>query len=216
VVLTAIMGLFDVRAFLRMWHVSRPDFYAAIIALGAVLWLGILQGILLAAVASILLLLLRASRPHVAFLGRVPGTNSYSDLVRHPENEPLSDVIAFRPEASLMYVNADSVLEAVLNRLGTATGPEIRLVVCDLSASPYIDLAGSRMLHDLHKELASRGIALRVVGGHGWVRDLLRADGFGDKVGGLGRFITLDHLLSAGGRQGEPPEGPSEPRRGSS
>ena len=197
VVLTAILGLFDVRAFLRMWQVSRPDFYAATIALGAVLWLGILQGILLAAVASILLLLFRASNPHVAFLGRVPGTNSYSDLERHPENEPLSGVIAFRPEASLMYVNADSVLETVLSRLGAAVAPEMRLVVCDLSASPYVDLAGSRVLHELHRELTSRGITFRVVGGRGRVRDLLRADGLGDKIGGVDRSMTLDHLLSA-------------------
>ena len=75
------------------------------------LLLGILQGILLAALASVLMLLVRASRPHVAFLGRIPGTNSYSDLARHPENETLPGVIAFRPEASLIYVNADAVLD---------------------------------------------------------------------------------------------------------
>jgi SulP family sulfate permease len=113
VVLTAILGLFDFRGLLHMWRASRMDFYAATIAIMGVLLLGILQGILLAALASILLLLARASRPHVAFLGRIPGTNSYSDLDRHPENESLGDVIAFRPEASLLYVNAGSVLETV-------------------------------------------------------------------------------------------------------
>ena len=98
VVLTAILGLFDFPALLHMWRVSRIDFFAATIALAAVLLLGILQGILLAALASILLLLVRASRPHVAFLGRVPGTNSFSDVARHPENEALPGTIAFRPE----------------------------------------------------------------------------------------------------------------------
>jgi len=72
-------------------------------------------------------------------------------------------------------------------------------VVCDLSASPYLDLAGSRMLHELHGELTARGIALRIVGGHGWVRDLLRADGVGEKVGGLERTATLDNLLRRDG-----------------
>ena len=200
VVLTAVYGLLDFPALLRMWRVSRLDFYAAAIALGAVLLLGILQGILLAALASILLLLARASRPHVAFLGRVPGTNHYSDLDRHPENEPLPGVIAFRPEASLIYVNAESVLESVLNRLRAAGPSAIHLVVCDLSASPYLDLAGSRMLHDLHGELVSRGITLRIVGAHGSVRDLLRADGIEDKVGGLDRVVTLDSLLRGNAR----------------
>jgi len=198
VVLTAVLGLLDFPALFRMWRVSRLDFYAAIIALGAVLLLGILQGILLAALASILMLLVRASRPHVAFLGRIPGTNSYSDIARHPENEALPGVIAFRPEASLIYVNSDAVLETVLTRLRAAGPSAIRLVVCDLSASPYIDLAGARMLHELYGELAARGIGLRIVGAHGWVRDLLRAEGVDEKAGGLDRAATLDRLLGDG------------------
>jgi sulfate permease, SulP family len=197
VVLTAVYGLLDFPALLRMWRVSRLDFYAAAIAFVAVLLLGILHGILLAAAASISLLLMRMAQPHVAFLGRVPGTTSYSDMERHPENEPLPGVIAFRPEASLIYVNADSVLESVLHRLDAAGPHAIRLVVCDLSASPYIDLAGSRMLHELYKELSARGITLRVVGGHGWVRDLLRADGLDEKIGGVHRTLTLDSLLAS-------------------
>jgi SulP family sulfate permease len=198
VVLTAVYGLVDFPALVRMWRISRMDFYAAAIALGAVLLLGILQGILLAGLASILMLLARASQPHVAFLGRVPGTNSYSDLARHPENEALHNVIAFRPEASLLYVNADSVLEVVSERLQASS--DIRLVVCDLSASPYIDLAGARMLHRLHDELVCRGITLRIVGARGRVRDLLRADGIAEKISGLDRNMTLDSLFGGIGR----------------
>jgi high affinity sulfate transporter 1 len=197
VVLTAISGLFDFPALFRMWRVSRLDFFAAAIALGGVLVLGILQGILLAALASILMLLARASRPHVAFLGRIPGTNSYSDIARHPENESLPGVIAARPEASLIYVNADAVLASIMSRVRAASSSDIRVVVCDLSASPYLDLAGSRMLHQLHSELAARDIVLRIVGAHGWVRDLLRADGLGEKVGGFDRIDTLDGALSS-------------------
>jgi MFS superfamily sulfate permease-like transporter len=160
-----------------------------------VLLLGILQGILLAATASILLMLARVSNPHVAFLGRVPGTDRYSDMERNPGNEPLPGAIAFRPEASLIYVNADAVRESVLNRLGQAAPAAIRLIVCDLSAAPYVDLAGSRTLRELHAELAGRGITLRVIGAHGSARDLLRADGVDDKVGALGRSVTLESLL---------------------
>ena len=195
VVLTAVYGLLDFPALLHMWRVSRLDFYAAVIALGAVLFLGILHGILLAALVSILLLLARTSNPHVAFLGRIPGTDSYSDMERHPENEPLAGVIAFRPEASLIYVNAEAVMESVLNRLRATNDTTVKLIVCDLSASPYLDLAGSRMLHNLNDELTSRGIALRIVGALGSVRDLLRADGLEDKVGELNRATTLVGLL---------------------
>jgi MFS superfamily sulfate permease-like transporter len=136
----------------------------------------------------------------VAFLGRIPGTNSYSDLARHPENEALPGVLAFRPEASLLYANADAVLETLLTRVDAAGSSAIRLVVCDLSASPYIDLAGSHMLHELHSELVSRGIELRIVGARGRVRDLLRADGIGEKVGGLDRAVTLASILGGDGK----------------
>ena len=186
VVFTAVIGLVDIRALSRMWRISKPDFYAAAIALAAVLLLGILQGILLAAAASVLILLGRASQPHVAFLGRIPGTTSYSDLARHPENEQLPHVIVFRPEASLLYVNAEFVSQTVLERLTSVGKASIRTIVCDLSASPYMDLAGSRMLRLLYTELAASGIALRILGARGRVRDLLRADGLGDVVSDRG------------------------------
>jgi high affinity sulfate transporter 1 len=203
VVLTAILGLFDFPALLQMWRVSRLDFYAATIALLGVLFLGILHGVLLAAFASVLLLLARASRPHVGFLGRVPGTSIYSDMARHPENEALPGVIAFRPEASLIYVNAEAVLELVLARLQATGRHNVRLVVCDLSASPYVDLAGSRMLHALEDELHAHGIKLRIVGARGTVRDLLRADGLAEKVGEIHRALTLDALLATAGASRE-------------
>src|SRR5262249_21492299 len=153
--------------------------------------------ILLAAAASVVLLLLRASRPHVAFLGRIPGTRIYSDSERHPDNEPIPGVIAFRPESSLMYVNVETVFETVLDRIKAAKPQEIKLVVCDLSASPYIDLAGSRMLHKLHAELSQHQIPLRIIGARGRVRDMLRADAFDDKVEGLRRDQTFDDLLES-------------------
>jgi high affinity sulfate transporter 1 len=195
VVLTAIIGLFDFRALAHMWRVSRIDFHAATIALVAVLLLGILHGVLLAALASIALLLMRVSRPHVAFLGRIPGTQSYSDTARHPENEQLRSAIAVRPEASLIYVNAASVLEAIQIRLRAADVSGIRLMICDLSASPFIDLAGSRMLHELHAALAERGIALRIVGARSYVRDFLRADGLEEKIGVIDRATTIHQLV---------------------
>jgi SulP family sulfate permease len=193
IVFTAVLGLIDIRALSRMWRISKPDFYAATIALAAVLLLGILQGILLAAAASVLILLGRASQPHVAFLGRIPGTTSYSDLARHPENEQLPHVIVFRPEASLLYVNAEFVSQTVLERLNFIGKAGIRMIVCDLSASPYIDLAGSRMVRLLHTELAASGIALRIVGARGRVRDLLRADGLGEIVSA--RVTTLEAVV---------------------
>ncbi|WP_425906538.1 SulP family inorganic anion transporter [Nitrobacter sp. TKz-YC02] len=196
VVIAAVYRLVDVRALLRMWAVSRIDFYAAAIALVSVLLLGILQGVLLAALASILLLLIRASRPNIAFLGRIPGSGRYSDSIRHEGVTPLVGVVAFRPEASLLYINAETILEAVLEKLRMVS--DVRLVACDLSASPYIDLAGARMLLDLYDELASRRITFCIVGAHAQLRELLRAEGLAEKTDSSEWLRTLDSVLREG------------------
>lgn len=195
IVFSAVYKLVDIRALARMWRISRIDFYAAVIALVSVLFLGILQGVLLAAVASIFLLLLRASQPNVAFLGRLPGSGRYSDRARHDGVEPLAGIVAFRPETSLLYVNVETIFEAVLTALQTSHN--VKLVACDLSASPFIDLAGSRMLHDLHQELTSRGITFCIVGAHAQLRDLLQADGLADKTDSGDWMRTLDSVLSS-------------------
>jgi SulP family sulfate permease len=193
IVFTAVYKLVDVAALVRMWRISRIDFYAATIALLSVLLLGILQGILLAALASIFLLLARASQPNVAILGRLPGTGRIADRARNPDVEPLVGVIAFRPEASLLYINAETILETVLARVRAV--PDVKLVVCGLSSSPFIDLAGAKMLHDLHGELASRGIAFQIVGARGQVRDVLQADGLAEKTDSANWTRRMDSLL---------------------
>ena len=193
IVFTAVYKLVDVAALVRMWRISRIDFYAAATALVSVLLLGILQGILLAAIASIFLLLVRASQPNVAILGRVPGTGRYADSARNPDVEPLAGTIAFRPEASLLYINAETVLDTVLARVHAT--PDVKLVVCGLSSSPFIDLAGAKMLHDLHGELVSRGIAFQIVGARGHVRDVLQADGLAEKTDSANWTRRIDSLL---------------------
>ena len=204
VVLTAVAGLIDIPALWRMYRLSRLDFAAAVVALVAVLLLGILNGVLTAALASAVMLLIRASRPYVAYLGRIPGSDGYSDLARHPENEQHAGVLIFRPEANLIYVNADSVLEDVLGQVNTRRGQELRLVVCDLSASPFMDLSGAAMLHKLHDELAARHIALRILDARSRVRELLRADGLADKVGGIERGQDLASLVRDAGPPARP------------
>jgi high affinity sulfate transporter 1 len=209
IVFAAVYKLVDIRAMARMWRISRIDFYAAAIALVSVLLLGILQGVLLATIASIFLLVARASQPNVAFLGRLPGTGRYSDSARHDGVEPLVGVIAFRPEASLLYINAETIMERVLDAVRNSY--DIRLVACDLSASPYIDLAGSRMLRDLRDELMSRHVTFCIVGAHGQLRDLLQADGLAEKTDSGDWMRTLDAVLGNGKADERSPEFRKEP-----
>jgi MFS superfamily sulfate permease-like transporter len=168
--------------------VSRLGSVAAA-ALVGVLLLGVLEGC--SSPWSPRSLLRRIGRlPHVAVLGRIPHTTRFSDLERNPDNERTPGIFAFRTEASLLYFNVDHVLREVLRRLD-AQREAVRLVVCDLSTSPYVDLAGARMLTKLSSQLAARGVTLRLAEAHATVRDILREEGLDATAGPISRRTSV-------------------------
>ncbi len=156
IVLMAVASLVKVKVLKRLWQVHRGEFLVAVAALLGVLSAGLLKGVLIGAIISLVLLIRRASSPHVAFLGRIPGARRYSDLQRHPDNEPTPGLLAFRVESSVLYFNAEHIFDTVIARLDAAREP-IRLVICDLSTSPHVDMAGAEMFRALHAELAKTG-----------------------------------------------------------
>ncbi len=194
VVLMAVAGLLKIAELRRLWQAHRGEFAVAVTALLGVLWEGLLKGVLIGAVISLVLLIRRVSTPHVAFLGRIPGARRYSDLERHADNEPIPGIIAFRVESSIVYFNCEHVFDTVLARLSAA--PEaIRCVICDLSTSPNIDMAGARMFLTMFGELTRRNVAFRLVEARSTVRDMLRVEGVEDKSGRIDRFTSLAHAI---------------------
>jgi SulP family sulfate permease len=143
-----------------------------------------------AVVVSLLLLLRRAAHPNVAFLGRIPGTRTFTDMERNPDNEPVPGVLLVRVEASLLYFNVEAVRDAVWERIRSLPTPP-RLVVFDLSASPMVDLAGARMLETMQAALKESGATLRLVEARAAVRDILRAQGLEERVGPIDRRVTV-------------------------
>ncbi len=194
IVLVAIKGLIDVREILRLRRVSRVEFHVAMVAFAGVLVEGILRGVLFAAVVSILMLLRRTASPYVAFLGRIPNTSRFSDLARHPDNERIDGMLIVRVEASLLYFNVDYVQQTVLDRLQYEP-TRIRMVIFDMSSSPHLDLAGARMLKTLSHQLSMQGVLLRLAEVRAASRDLLRAEGLGDKLGPVDRFTSVADVV---------------------
>ncbi len=195
VVLVAVKGLIEFGELRHLFRVSRLDFFAALVALVGVLLLGILNGVIFAVAASLLMVLKRSAAPHVAFLGRIPGTNRCSDLARHPDNEAVPGALIFRVEAPLLYFNVDHVQRTVLERVRHEPAG-LRLVICDLSNAPYLDLAGVRMFARLHDELKLLNIDLLIVEAHGTQRDILRAEGLEKVVGPIHRETSLADALA--------------------
>jgi MFS superfamily sulfate permease-like transporter len=194
IVLVAVAGLFKVSELRHLWRAERAEFVVAIAALLGVLGSGLLRGVLIGALISLVQLLRRGSHPHVAFTGRIPGTNRFSDMARNPDNEAVPGILIFRVESSLLYFNVDHVRDVVLQRVRAEPIPP-KLVVCDLSTSPHVDLQSTATLGELADELVSSGISLQVVEARASVRDRLRAEGIDRKLGGIDRFRTVAQVV---------------------
>src|SRR5437764_1639952 len=190
IVLMAVMGLFNVTALKHFWRADRTEFVVAIAALLGVLGSGLLRGVLVGAIISLVQLLRRASRPHVAFLGRIPGTRRFSDMARHSDNEPVPGVLVVRIESSLLYFNAEHVRDVVAARLrAEATPPKI--VILDLSASPHMDIQACGVVMNIADDIKGAGARLQIVEARSSVRDRLRAEGMEEHVSRVNRFTSV-------------------------
>ena len=187
VVIAAVIELVDLPALTALYRIAtsqlrgiygiaaRPDFYAAVAALAGVLVFDTLPGLFIGIAVSLLLLLYRASRPHVAVLGQVPGRpGHYGDVQRHPENLLEPGVALLRVEGGLFFANADTVRDAIRAH---AAGPGTRAVVLDAETAPYIDVSAARMLILLTGDLRRSGVELVIARDVGQVRDVLRRAG---------------------------------------
>jgi sulfate permease, SulP family len=194
ILLVAIGGMIEIKGMRHLWKVSRIEFTVAIIALAGVIVLGILWGVVLAAVASVILMLREVSHPHVAFLGRIPGTARYTDISRHPDNEMIPGLLILRVESSLFYFNVEYVRKAIWNMIN-ASEERLRCVIWDLSTSPSIDISGARLIKKMFTDLKSKGIVLKIAEAHAGVRDILRAEDLEELTGHISRKISVNDLV---------------------
>jgi MFS superfamily sulfate permease-like transporter len=195
IVLAAVMGLVDISAWQHIRHFGRAEFSAALVAFLGVLGSGPVNGVLLGAAISIVLLLRQAARPRVTELARIPGTAVFADRTRHPERERTPNVLVVRCESALLYFNVEHVRERALALLDEREDI-VRLLVLHLGSVPRIDLAGVELIADLHRTLTARGIDVRLAEAHGELRDALRRIGFEVRYGPLETGQTVDRVIT--------------------
>jgi SulP family sulfate permease len=193
VVFFAVSGLIKPTELRHLYRVSKYEFLIAMVATVGVLVFGILKGVLLAAVISIVLLLRRASRPRIAELWHLPEIDRFVDRSRYPGSERIPHVSVLRVESGLFYFNAQNVRNEMLQRLRQQEN--IKLLVVDMSTVPNIDLPGARMLGELNEEMKAAGVCLKLADVHGSVRDLLQAEGLEKHIEGIERRLRIGTLV---------------------
>jgi MFS superfamily sulfate permease-like transporter len=193
VVLIAVGGLIKPSELRHLNQVSRMEFRVAMVATVGVLFFGILKGVLLAAIFSLLVLLKRASRPRIAVLGRLEGSDRFVDMSRNPGSKQVPGTLVVRIESGLFYFNAENVHSEILDHVRRRGA--VNLVIIDLSTSPNIDLGGARMLGQLHEKLTKSGVLLKLAEVHGSARDLLQAEGLHTRIFGIEQRLQTAALL---------------------
>jgi sulfate permease, SulP family len=183
IVIAALIDLIDLSALRDFYRVyssrlgraygfaARADFIAAIAAMFGVMIFGTLAGLFVGVLISLLLLLYRVSRPPVAELGRVPGISGhFSDLDRHPDNQPVAGIAVLRIEGGLFFANA-APIAAEIRR--AARRDDVHAVVIDAETMPFIDVTAVQVLDRVARELRADGVRLVIARNIGQVRDVV-------------------------------------------
>ncbi len=192
IILVAVGNLLDFATLKRLWNYDKADALAWLAAFVAVLLTSVEKGIMLGAVISLLLHLWRTSKPHIAIVGRVEGTEHFRNVLRHPV-KTCPHVLAVRVDESLYFVNTkyleNYVMEAVRRN------PEVKSLLLVCSAVNLIDGSALETLQSLILDLENMGIEFYMSEVKGPVMDKLEKVGFVDKLGRDRIFLTTDQAM---------------------
>jgi SulP family sulfate permease len=188
IIIAAVVGLVDVRGFRELWRIDQGDEKLAIVGFAAVALLGVLPGIAVAVIASLLALIRRAYRPRISVLGRaVDETSADEDFLfravdRHPEYRTIPGLVLFRFSSELFFANASYFRDETL-RLVAAADPPARTILVDAGAISHLDTTAVAMLDDLIGRLEAEGVTLELARAPFALRESLERSGLLERLG---------------------------------
>ena len=196
VLVNAALGLFDLPGLARLRHISPQEFRLSLLTLLGVITVGVLPGVVVAVGVAILQLVAKASRPHDAVLGRIPGVDGFHDIAGRPEAETVPGLVIFRYDSALLFFNADR-FKARVRTVVAETTPGVRQLILDVETMPGMDSTGAAVLGELCRELAGRGVTVAIAGARQPLREMLRKTGLDVEVGPDRLFPTVDAAVRA-------------------
>ena len=182
IIMTAIVGLIDVEAVKHLWQVKRDGLVILVITFASTLIIGIEEGLAIGIGASLLWFIIRATRPHTAVLGRIPGTTSYRNLERHPEAKTIPGLLLVRIDSQFFFGNV-SFLKETLVELEKQMEEPLQAVIIDASSINQLDSSAELALHKILEDYQQRGVEMYFAKTKGPVKDVMRASKFFQDLG---------------------------------
>ena len=176
-----VMGMMDVPELRRLAKVQRFDFWIAMAAIAGTLVFGVLAGVLIGIGLSLLWLISVATRPPMPVLGREPGTQVFRELDEHPGDEQFPGVVVLRLDGGLFFATSDA-LEDRVREVALST-PGLTGIVLDCEGIDFIDSQGSAKMSEILELTRQAGMTLRLARIKPAVQELLKRDGFLDRIG---------------------------------
>ncbi len=195
-IIVAVVSLIDVQTLREAWHYDKADALSLLATAGGVMAWGVEVGILMGVGLSLGTLVWRSSHPHIAVVGRVPGTEHFRNIARHHVTTE-SGLIAVRVDESLYFANAEVLQDTIEGLVASQAGTRHVLLVC--SAVNQIDATALGVLSDLDNSLAQRGMALLLSEVKGPVLDRLQNTALGQRL--QGRVFLSTHQAFEFARQ---------------
>jgi len=180
-IVVAVMSLVDFSILVKTWRYSRSDFFAAFSTLLATVGFGIEAGVTFGVLSSLAMHLYKTSKPHIAVVGEVPGTEHFRNVDRHHVITQ-TEILSVRIDESLYFANAAYIEEQLEELL--VSHPDVDHVVLQCTAVNEIDISGLEVLHSINDDLASRNIQLHLSEVKGPVMDVLKRSDFIEKLTG--------------------------------
>ncbi len=195
IIIVAVFGLIDLAEVQRLKKIKRSDLALLGMTFFATLALGAAPGLGVGVLASLGWFVYRTTRPHVAVLGRIPGSTQFRNIKRYRGLVTYQGILIVRLDAQYYFGNVH-FLKETLAELETKMPEELKAVVLDASAINAIDSSGEAALRQLDEEYSNRGVKLYLTGVKGPVRDVLRESGLEDSLGKACQCLSVHEALS--------------------
>lgn len=196
VVIVAVLGLIDYKEAIHLWKEDRSDFWMLLATFIITLTMGIETGIGAGVVLSLGMVVYRSTRPHLAVLARVPGTEFYRNIERFHNLEQREDLLILRMDGPLYFANLNYFKDN-LSRLMAERGAKLKAVVINADSISHVDSSAVHALKDWVRELQAQGIKLYFTSLIGPVRDIFSKTGLVELIGENNLFMSNQQAVDA-------------------
>jgi len=195
ILISAAVDLVDVAGFRQLARISKFELLLAFIAIAGVIWIGVLEGVVIAVGATLAQLVVMAARPGDRVMGLSQDGEALVTTRRDPDARQAKGILVYLFESSLFFVNTEYFADRV--RVALENAPGTRYLVLNTSLMMYADSMAVAVLTELAEEMEEHGIVLLLGGGHGRFHQVLYASGLADKIGRDHIFTTPEEAFDA-------------------